>query len=353
MLRSRIAILTSSAAVALLALWISLWISSAIAAGAFAAPPAVTVSRLDFPVRLSDGRLYTVAGYLYLAPLQVRHRTLQLLVHGATYDHRYWDAPAINGVDYSYARDMAKRGYVVLAIDQLGAGASSKPGGDFFGLAEAAAALHQVARTIRLIAPAGCTDLAYVGHSNGSVTAIYAQATYGDAQGLISTGWVHGFRPLPIDPADPVIGAVVATPYIDFGRAVSIREAIMYYAPGSAADPAMVAYDNASLLTTMPRRQFFDLIGISADIAGRGPGGMTELTKSQAVRVPVLVQAADRDVIAPSSAALAPPTEQAFYPAASSFELQLLTNVGHVVNLHYDHRQSWDGIDQWLQRTLR
>lgn len=309
----------------------------------------VIKSRIDVPVVLSDGRPYTVAGYLYLAPTLTRHRTLQLLVHGATYDHRYWDGPKINGIDYSYARAMARRGHVLFAIDQLGAGASSKPNGDFFGLEEAASALHQVARVMRLLAPGGCDKLAYVGHSNGAITAIYAQATYGDAAGLVSTGWVHGFRPAPVDPNDPALQAALAQPYVDLRP---FRPGLFYYAPGSASDPEVIAYDTANLASTMPRRQFLDLIGIQIDIASRGPGGMTTLTKSQQVRVPVLVQAGDNDVIAPAFAALAPPTERAFYPASPDFELQLLANMGHAVNFHFARQPSWDGIDQWLQRVF-
>ncbi|MGH9898830.1 MAG: alpha/beta hydrolase [Pyrinomonadaceae bacterium] len=320
---------------------------------AVSADTSVIVSRIEVPVRLSDGNVYTVAGYLYIAPTNIRHRTLQLLVHGATYDHRYWDGPTINGIDYSYARNMARRGYVLFAIDQLGSGASSKPDGDFFNLAEAASALHQVAQGIRLIAPGGCDKLAYVGHSNGSLTAISAQATYGDADGLVTTGWDHPFHPVPIDPNDPAIQEAFSHPYVDLGGPLQpVREGLFYFAPGSASDPAAIAFDSANLANTMPRAQFLDLLGITIDIASRGPGGMTALTKSQGVRVPVLVQVGDHDVIAPSSAALAAPTERAFYPASPDFELQLLTNIGHGVNLHFAHEASWDGIDRWLQRVF-
>lgn len=114
----------------------------------------------------------------------------------------------------------------------------------------------------------------------------------------------------------------------------------------------MIAFDSLNLPTPIPRHQFQDLIGIQIDIASRGPGGMTPLTKSQSVRVPVLVQTGDHDVIAPTAAALAPPTERVFYPLAPDFELQTLTNIGHAVNFHFAHQPSWDGIDGWLQRVF-
>lgn len=299
------------------------------------------MTEISFDVMLSDAHRYKVAGYVYASP-HVRHRTIQLLVHGATYNHSYWDAPDIHGNDYSYAREMARRGYVVVSIDQLGAGKSDKPDGDFFSLDEAASSLHQVAQQVRRWGGRHA-KLAYVGHSNGSVTSIYAQGTYGDADLLVTTGWVHGFRGLPVDPTDPDIQAAVATPYIDFRGPK--RDVLMYFTP--KADPSMIAYDDAQLTDSMPRRQFFDLIGVHGEITALGPGGMTMQTRSQQVRVPTLVQVGERDdLIAPPTAG--PPDEAAFYPNVRDFTKVVLPQIGHCVNLHRNHDESWDGIDRWL-----
>lgn len=301
----------------------------------------VTVESIRFRVTLSDAHTYRIAGYVY-APRHPRHRTVQLLVHGATYNHLYWDAADIRHKRYSYAREMARRGYVVVAIDQLGAGNSDKPDGDFFSLADAASSLHQISGRIRAYG-GHRAKLAYVGHSNGSVTSIYAQGTYGDADLLVTTGWVHGFRGLPVDPTDPAVQAAIATPYINLRG--PLRNNIMYYTP--KADPAMIAYDTAVLTDSMPRHQFLDLIGIHADITSLGPGGMTQATRSQLVRVPTLVQAGERDdYIAPANAG--PPNERAFYPLVQDFSFQTLPEMGHVDNLHVNHDESWDGIDAWL-----
>src|SRR5690606_8381366 len=103
----------------------------------------VQVDEVFFPVELSDGNTYEIAGYLYHVGTAARP-VIQVAVHGATHYHLYWDPPRINGISYSYARYMAQRGYTVLAIDQLGTGASSQPDGDFVNLDETASALHQV-----------------------------------------------------------------------------------------------------------------------------------------------------------------------------------------------------------------
>ncbi len=303
----------------------------------------ITVQKVSFPVTLSDSRTYQVAGYIYRAP-KVKHRTVQLLVHGATYNHLYWDAAAVNGVDYSYARAMARRGYLVIAIDQLGAGASDKPDGDFFGLDDAARALHQVAGQVRTLGGPE-TKLALIGHSNGAVTAIYAQGTYRDADVLVSTGWVHGFRPLPVNPADPDIQAAVSTPYINFRGPK--RNVLMYFP--AQTDLQMIAYDEATLTDSMPRRQFFDLIGIHGEITGLGPGGQTTRTRSQQVTVPTLVQEGERDdLIAPPTSG--PPSEQAFYPLVADFTKQVLPQIGHCYNLHLNHDEGWKSIDRWLKK---
>ena len=108
----------------------------------------VQVDQVFFPVQLSDGNTYQIAGYLYHQGPPA-NSVIQVAVHGATHFHLYWDNPPINGISYSYARYMARRGYTVLAIDQLGTGASSQPDGDFVNLDQTANALHQVLASLR------------------------------------------------------------------------------------------------------------------------------------------------------------------------------------------------------------
>jgi hypothetical protein len=64
---------------------------------------SVKVERVTFDVTLSDGASYEVAGYLYYKG-SYHNRTLLLALHGGNYNHRYWDVPAVNGHEYSFAR---------------------------------------------------------------------------------------------------------------------------------------------------------------------------------------------------------------------------------------------------------
>jgi alpha-beta hydrolase superfamily lysophospholipase len=300
----------------------------------------VQVDEVFFPVQLSDGNTYQIAGYLYHVG-QHPNRVIQVAVHGATHFHLYWDFPPINGISYSYARYMARRGYTVLAIDQLGTGASSQPDGDFVTLDETANALHQVLASLRQPHnPTGhrYDDIALIGHSNGSLTSIYATGTYHDADALVTTAWLHVPHPLPFDPAEII--AVLTTPYIPataFSK--EFRTSIFYHVP--TTDPDFIDFEQAHLgPAVQARAQFIDLF-----TAGLDPS----LTRSTGVTVPVLVQNGNFDALQPSAFM---PDEPTFYPDAEDVTLGFLTDVGHNINGHRNHLQSWRGIDHWLQETL-
>src|SRR5215208_5823404 len=167
--------LANNTAVRLLALALLLFSFAGIAA-ADEAEGSIQTQRVNFPVTLSDGNTYQVAGYLYFKD-SYQNRTLLLALHGATYNHKYWDVPDINGHEYSFARYMAERKYAVLAIDQLGAGESTKPAdGDSVTLDQTASGIHQV--ITRLRSGENATGYAFervvtVGHSLGTINAVY------------------------------------------------------------------------------------------------------------------------------------------------------------------------------------
>jgi len=300
----------------------------------------IQVDQLSFPVHLSDGNTYQITGYYYHqgAPCD---RVLQVAVHGATHYHVYWDLPEVNGVSYSYARHRVAQGYNVLAIDQLGTGASSQPNGDFVNLNETASALHQVLQSLRNPQnPTGRRHgrIALVGHSNGSLTSIYATGTYHDADALVTTAWMNVPHALPFNPADII--ATLTTPYIPATAfPLGFWIGLFYHVPSADLDLVATEY---SLLgpAVQARAQFIDLFHYATH---------TELTRSTQVTVPVLVQNGDFDLIQPS--ALMGP-EPSFYPQAPSVTLNYLTAMGHHVNGHLNHLQSWTQIDAFVRQVL-
>lgn len=324
---------------------------------ASAAPPnpanTVATFRVDFPVTLSDGNQYTVAGFAYV---QTRARTqecaarreiVQVLVHGATYDHRYWDAAPNGMAGYSYARSMAARCYSVLAIDRLGAGASSRPDGDLLGVANDASSIAQVLQALRQLSNPmgrGFTTIVLVGHSFGTYSSTYALGTYENlADAFVATGWVNSSGFVNVDPE--YIASLFAASYITL--LPEVRAALFYTAEYS--DPAVIAYDNSTLANSFTRGFLADAVGVFTARATSDVAQIKALTRVHQVDVPVFVQLADLDALFPASFA---PYEAPLYEAAPSVTVDTLTTTGHSFNLHPTNQTGWDRIDAWIAATL-
>ena len=174
-----------------------------------------------------------------------------MLVHGATYNYEYWDFGRIDGVEYSYARQVAARGIPTFAFDQLGSGSSSRPPSDLLSIQAAAYVAHQIVQGLRSGAIAGVQfgKVITVGHSLGSVV-VWAEAiSYGDVDGLILTGAAHSlsvqfgqvpsFYPAAGDSEFTGMG-------LDSGYLTTIpnvRANLFYSAPDD--DPEVIASDEA------------------------------------------------------------------------------------------------------------
>src|SRR5215207_1101599 len=324
--------LANNTAVRLLALALLLFSFAGIAA-ADEAEGSIQTRRVNFPVTLSDGNTYQVAGYLYFKD-SYQNRTLLLALHGATYNHKYWDVPNINGHDYSFARHMAEQKYAVLAIDQLGAGESSRPAdGDLLTVDNTASAIHQVITQLRAGTGVGYAfeRVVTVGHSLGSINAVYEQATYHDADAVITTGLGHVPHALPVP--DAVVAEMLQYEYTPIP--CEMRGPLFYYAQG--ADPDVVAHDCADLADFVARGQLVTGILTAFDPAASRVGSVTG---------PVLVQLGEFDVLFPASLAGG---EAPFFTSASSVTVQSLPGVGHDFNTHFRNHKGWRLIDEWLK----
>lgn len=296
--------------------------------------------RLEFQVAVTDGAATydaTIVGYLYYLGT-LRNRPLQVLVHGATYDHTYWDYPDINNRDYSYAREMAHRGYAVLALDQLGAGESTKPADVSMG--GTVTALHGVLQQLRTGSnPAGQAfdEIVLVGHSAGSANAILVKALFpGDADALVVTGFRHLPLPVPPDLLNLAL-TLAALPGTYFEIPEPFRTLLFHYPP--AADPDALQHDRdtqdqwteGQLFTT-----FFSFF-------------VPALTGVAAVTGPVLIQLGEFDALFPWSN---PAAEVALWSSTTP-DVQLLAGVGHAFNLHLRNEEGWRGIDRWIKQALK
>lgn len=287
--------------------------------------------RIDFPVQTDDDSSATFAGHLYGARGR-RRGLLQVLVHGATYDHRYWDADPTNGGDYSYAGYMAEQGYDVLAIDLPGTGASSRPDGDAVCFDYLADALARGVLDVRERL-GGKDRVAMVGHSLGTYVVVHTQARSSVADLLVSTGTGYSSSGLPSPHGAGVREKALEEPYSSLPA--ERRAQVFYHAP--TADPAVVAYDNRELRTAIPRRLWQDSITYRADPVA---GGLSK------VACPVLIQLGEFDPVLPGRFAEA---ERAQWPAGASVVIEQVEGIGHSMNLHRNAERGWRSIDQFLR----
>lgn len=304
------------------------------AKGTFSSP--VRCEELAFSVALTPGEatIYRIVGTLCRRP-GADAQTLQLLLHGATYDRTYWDFP-FQPARYSYARYAHAAGFATLAIDRIGAGTSDKPPAEQVTTAANAFTVHQIVSSLR----AGTTRdasgravrfdrILLVGHSFGSYIAWLEAGIYGDVDGLIASGASH-----VVDaPGEAVIASSIYPAQFDprFAAAglpegylttiPSTRAQAFYYVPG--ADPTVIALDEATkdLITT----------GLLFDrTAGYG------LTPN--IRVPVLGVVGDFDTLSclgsSCSASGSFAREGDNYAPEACFTPVVLPRTGHDLNLH-------------------
>ena len=101
----------------------------------------------------------------------------------------------------------------------------------------------------------------------------------------------------------------------------------------------MIHHDFLTLQADLSRRQFLDLLGTSLN---------PNLSRSTQITERVLVQFGEFDALAP--AAFGGP-EPSYYPNAR-LTIQNMSAIGHNMNAHVNHLQSWRGIDRWLEQNL-
>jgi pimeloyl-ACP methyl ester carboxylesterase len=295
------------------------------------------------PLGASSPTWYTAA-WLTL-PTEPSRPELQVLLHGAGYDHRYWDWP-VEPENYSYAAWAAARGIATLNLDRIGSGASSRPPGAQNTQAAQAQVVSQIIAAARAGLPGAppFERVVLVGHSLGSVVAGLEAATYGDPDAVVLTGYI------PVDGTSEseealfdaaFMPAVEAMPHLlglvdgDYLTSRSFGRAELLFHQ-EAADPAIVAVDAR-------------LQGITSrgELRGSGPAG----TVIRAGAVPTLVLAGQHDVLLLDRGQDKDTYDTTRRWAARSpahFDFEVVAGSGHNLNLHRAAHQAYEAIESWL-----
>ncbi len=268
---------------------------------------------------------------------------VQLLVHGATYDSRYWDEPI---GDYSYVRQAVGDGWATLAIDEVGYGQSTREPSVLLTATTQALVVHQVIGQLRAF---GYGKVLLVGHSVGSAVSLIESSLYNDADAVALTGMTHRVspaeltaalalmvRPVTVDPS------ALATEY-DPGYLTTVpgTRAALFYGPDP--DPSMVAHDEAAK-GVVSSTEMADAIAV----------GFT-LPMSLGIRLPVYLVAGGHDALfcghllgGDCSSPEALNAEEAPYFAnALSFTAATLPDSGHDLNFAADAAVYESALNTW------
>jgi pimeloyl-ACP methyl ester carboxylesterase len=272
-----------------------------------------------------------------------RPRTVQLLVHGGTYNRRYWDWPQSPGL-YSYVRAAVATGYATFSVDRLGAGASSHPLSTLVDVNAGTEALHGVVRQLRSGALGGSAfaHVAWVGHSIGSFYAWHYAQHFDDVDAFVLTGALHVVKPsilvgpLPVIPA----GGDLDPGYIT--TAPGARDDLFYYPP--TADPTVIAQDEAT-------KDVASLTEFTQILTPTTP----ETAPSRAVAKPTLVVVGQFDPLycgppdgLTCDVATLRAIEEPYYQDAAQLRVVVTPATGHVLALHETAPLSTAATLAWL-----
>eukprot|EP00243_Klebsormidium_subtile_P002972 TRINITY_DN16087_c0_g1_i1.p1 TRINITY_DN16087_c0_g1~~TRINITY_DN16087_c0_g1_i1.p1 ORF type:complete len:412 (+),score=43.85 TRINITY_DN16087_c0_g1_i1:419-1654(+) len=318
------------------------------------------------PVTIANGSTYNMAAHVYSTrPEDVRetqgngfdglcsHRQdiALVLLHGATYNARYWDADAIDGHPYSFARHFARLCYTVIALDMLGAGQSDRPDGFSLNTNDHVLSIHQILKSLREndspFRQRAFKHVVLMGHSFGAILARSALAAFPDSADLL----VNTAASLGYEPTLPELGFLLSKdpgPYIRLpteGPRGNMRKIFLHEA---TVAPAMVDYDRTALVEALPRATFIELGQLfayrrspeSADVAK-----VVEMFQTDRIKIPIFHQCGDRDLFANPESCLQGPL---FFPNSPEVVTDLLADMGHSFNLHTNNLLGWTNIARYV-----
>lgn len=323
--------------------------------GSVRAANAPVCTRNVLHVRLSPliPTVYQVVGWLCYTGSLNQYQLVQLLVHGATYDHLYWDF-TYQPENYSYVWAMASAGYATFNIDRIGNGESDHPIPELVTIQANAYVVHQIVGALKNGSIEGHVfhKVLLVGHSVGSAISVAESATYADVDGVLLTGFLHY-----VDPAVLLtLAADIYPAYLDprFSKMglppgylttkPNTRGQLFYYLPN--ADTNVIATDEATK-ETITDSEFATFFSISNS------------TVSLGIHVPVLVAVGQYDNIFClgtfncTNANAVTTYESLYYAPQAQLKVVVIPNAGHDLNLQINAPTDWyPQAIQWVHSTF-
>jgi pimeloyl-ACP methyl ester carboxylesterase len=305
------------------------------------------------PVSLTPGgpRQETIWGRLCSRGAPVG-KPVQVLVHGYTLTHDYWDFLCCAG-RYSYVDAATARGYATLAIDRLGVGNSSKPPALAVTLDSNAETVHQVIEAVRAgtVTGARVTTVVLVGHSFGTAISVTEAGRYRDVNAVVATGFLHtpdliGGAPLFAATEPAQVDPAFATAGLPLGY-VTTRPGTrsMFYEP-SNTDPAVVKVDEQTKDT-----------GTLGEVETLGEY-LLPISEAQHVDAPVLLAVGEHDLAFCTTVLPCPggdavvARERPYFAPQANLTGYVLPDTGHNIALELNSTQANQAMLDWADSVL-
>ncbi len=317
--------------------------------------------KLDVSASLPFGEAISLVASVHLPELAgAAPRAVLICWPGGSYSRAYWDMHIAEHPGYSFADHMTAQGYVVVAADHLGVGASSKPAdGDRVNFETMSVAAASFVEQLRTLLGEGASELGStplpdvpvigVGHSLGAALTVVTQARHRCYDAVALLGFTHGSKELSVTAVGAAAGERDADPVAK--RQTAVEQARAFFGDTwddvysfAAREPnhvwlhrpdvpaEVIAADDAEAVR-WPRESYVDalLAGYSASFASQ-------------LECPVFLGFGDHDVPP------VPHDEVAFYPHSHDVTLFILRNAAHCHNFARTRTRLWDRIGLWAAR---
>lgn len=313
---------------------------------------------LDAGVALpGESALHIAATIWWPTPPQAIHAALVCLAGGGMNSH-YFDLRPVGGDEsFSFAVQMTQRGYVVIALDHLATGESSKPLDAYALIPELIAQANQNA-TAEILARLREGRLAPglpalpnlisigVGHSMGALLTVLQQALARQHAGIALLGFSTRGLPqfLPADVQD-----LAADPERLRARLVeSARRFFVHPYPvirSSGGDATLFGSTKADPRGIAALKQAADVLLPVPAFQAMLSGNVAH--EAALIQVPVFLGLGERDMAGPPGAA------PAAFTASASVQLEVLSETGHSHFLFPSRAALFDRLAAWVQNTVR
>jgi len=260
--------------------------------------------------------------------------SLIFAIHGGGYTRQYWH-PTFAEETYSFAEFFTKKGQVVLAIDMLGMGRSSKPEDEALLSRATIATAHDSAlrQAIEGLSngqwsKAQHVEVTGMGHSMGGMMIITQAAAFGGMNRLASLGWANA--PMQLDDMDSEEMQPSALPT---GYLPAPREAMrgFFYAGDVSLEIIEADEAHGSLTPSCMGRDALTPAIVKNAAA--------------ALKIPVLVVQSSIDTSSD------PQSEAGYFTGSPDVQTQILEGAAHCQNFASNRAEHWAALHQWMENT--